>query len=46
MYGPDGKLFFRIDAPHGAPAQHFLECDEAAMLVALLQSPPFSPMCC
>ena len=32
VIGPDGKPFFRVDAPHGAPSQHVFQY-KAAMLV-------------
>ena len=34
VIGPDGKPFFRVDAPHGAPSQHVFKYDTAILVGA------------
>ena len=34
VIGPDGKPFFRIDAPHGAPSQHCFQYDTVMLVGA------------
>ena len=35
VIGPDGKPFFRVDAPHGAPSQHCFQYDTVMLVDAL-----------